>query len=479
MIQKKTYSFFPAARKKEIALTLLMLVLLVFFAVWQVSDHLRLQGDHVRILSLLKRDIGNAIAGVLNSQPRFGAIVVESYVRGRLESLMDVEKESPLRGVALLNDGDELIMKVDIGLPELWYECAGGLSSGYVLVSGNYSKVAAAAGYDGVNPVVGDQNTILSVINLVSASSQEPLPPGGSQTADKVKSLLSEDFLKSRSVAEIIYAVDVGFLNDAVAKDFYLRTGSLLFCFIAFSVFLVSLFNLNRNARLSVQLAAEREKNERACELQLLAAGLAHEIKNPLNLVRGITQTISEALGKDDGMRGKIATVAGEVDRISNRLNSFLAYSSMPESSPVEVDLRRMVDDISTLLAPDIEAKDIQFCNDVEVVRLLADEDALRQILFNLAHNATKAVGLAGHVDVCDGMEGRGKIWIEVSDNGPGVAEQYREDIFKPYFSIGSSGTGLGLALARHLASANGWTLRYVPRDGCGAVFRLEGVKCL
>jgi len=107
-----------------------------------------------------------------------------------------------------------------------------------------------------------------------------------------------------------------------------------------------------------------------------------------------------------------------------------------------------------------------------------ADDQLLRQVLFNLMLNAVQAIGTGGLIDVSiQKIEGAEEAIIEVRDNGPGVPLEHRSEIFKPYVSMHQNGTGLGLAIVQQITSAHGWEIDCTGNEPRGAVFRLRHVK--
>jgi signal transduction histidine kinase len=102
-----------------------------------------------------------------------------------------------------------------------------------------------------------------------------------------------------------------------------------------------------------------------------------------------------------------------------------------------------------------------------------ADEQLRRQALFNLLLNATQAVEPKGEIEIVADRLSPTEAFLEIRDNGPGVAPEHREDIFKPYFTTHQKGTGLGLAVVQQIVLAHSWEIECLPRAPRGAVFRL------
>jgi len=473
--------------KKELLLTVLMLGLVSFFAYWQVTDHLRLRKEQQKIISFLQNDIETALAGILNSQPKFGPIIFKEPVTQKIDDLMASGKGNPLNAIAIFNAQNKLLLSVKKkDIPENWYKSEKNTSTPYMMITTPYSEIATSAGLTGSEPVIGNRNTVTAMINLISEFSDngknraKTISQSGGEIGNQIKKILSEDYFRKNTVMKVAYLLDADFLHQTISKDLILRSVSLIFCFIALLILTYSLFNLNRNVKLKILLTKEQEKNTHFQEMHLLAAGLAHEIKNPLNLVRGITQSIAELNADSREINKKTSIVAEEVDRINSRLNSFLAYSNLNSPSPKKIYYKKIIDEIIALLTVDCEDKNIQIKNNIKDKKIWADEESLRQILFNLMHNAIKAVDKEGKISVTScKMKNKNFIAIQISDNGPGIPKESRKDIFKPYFTLDPSGTGLGLAIVKQLTFNHGWTIKYISTNEKGATFRIEGIKLI
>jgi len=213
-------------------------------------------------------------------------------------------------------------------------------------------------------------------------------------------------------------------------------------------------------------------------ELSQAATGLAHETRNPLGLVRGWTQRLAQSRMSDDERRQYAQTVMEECDRVTARINQFLAFARprTPELTCVAID--SMCQELSIVLQPDLETAGLSFAWQVAspVSHVRADYELLRQALFNLVQNAIQFSPHGEQVEVQAQLQPNRRASIRVADRGPGVAAEAIESLFTPYFTTRADGTGLGLAIVRHIATLHGWKASYQPRDGGGAVFMLSGI---
>ncbi len=140
-------------------------------------------------------------------------------------------------------------------------------------------------------------------------------------------------------------------------------------------------------------------------------------------------------------------------------------------------DLNAVAGEVARALNYDIEEKKIQLEVLVESMVIEADEQLLRQVLFNLVLNAVQAVPAQGIIRIRASRRTNEEAFIEISDNGPGVPAEHRTEIFKPYFTTHTEGTGLGLAVVQQIVLAHGWEIECLPNQPSGALFRISHVK--
>ncbi len=228
-----------------------------------------------------------------------------------------------------------------------------------------------------------------------------------------------------------------------------------------------------RRAALQAELASNRRHLEGLETLRRLGAGLVHETKNPLGVVRGFAERIVDGrLAAADLTRAARAIVE-ETDRTVARLDEFLLLSRPARLRRVTVPLPALCRELATLLRSDFEAVGANLVVRAEDVAIEADRDQLRRLLMNLLLNAAQAVGEGTTVElVVERTPDHTR--IVVADDGPGVPEALRETLFLPYVSGRPGGTGLGLAIARRIALDHGFDLRHEPVVPHGARMVLE-----
>jgi signal transduction histidine kinase len=211
-------------------------------------------------------------------------------------------------------------------------------------------------------------------------------------------------------------------------------------------------------------------------EMNLAAAGLAHETRNPLNIVRGLAQMLSKRDDVSPEVRSKSLQIVDESDRVTAQLNEFINYSRPREVRRSAVALGAVVGEVVRALSGDIEEKRIRLQTAKTQLTVEADEQMLRQALFNLLLNATQAVAAGGEIQIVAARDGS-EATLEIGDNGPGVPAERRGEIFKPYFTTNEKGTGLGLAVVQQIVLAHGWEIECLPNQPRGAIFRITHLK--
>jgi len=220
-------------------------------------------------------------------------------------------------------------------------------------------------------------------------------------------------------------------------------------------------------------LRREVARSQRLASLGSLAAGVAHEIRNPLSSIKGFAVYFRERQEKEE--EKKIAGIMiQEVDRL-NRVVSQLVELARPVSVSIKpVSLRTVIENSLTLLERDaadkkIEIKTIFTAEDLEIG---IDSDRINQVLLNLYLNAIESMEKGGRLTVeLSGEEG-GAI-IKVSDTGPGIDEKDLPHIFDPYFTKKTTGTGLGLSIVHNIIEAHDGKITVESRPGEGAAFTI------
>lgn len=193
------------------------------------------------------------------------------------------------------------------------------------------------------------------------------------------------------------------------------------------------------------------ERSRRMAALGKMAAGIAHEIRNPLGTLRGFAHYFGSQEGVTEESKSYADLMVSEVDRLNKNVSGLLQFARPREPHFVPVRLDELISKTAALMENDFANHKLNFhrqCN--TDICFAADPDLLLQVLLNLLQNSIHATPSGGEVSLT-GNEDEHYIRITVSDNGNGMSAQQREQMFDPFFTTRKTGTGLGLAVSHQI----------------------------
>lgn len=285
-----------------------------------------------------------------------------------------------------------------------------------------------------------------------------------------------QELFEKFGLQKFVIALSSAETGEMLRRDVWQRAVFASVAFVAVLALAMRWQAREKTSELQVRLARAGEMNNHLREMNTAAAGLAHETRNPLNVVRGLAQIIRDrGQPAGAGSRKEAETIIEEVDRVNSRLDQFICYARPCEPQLGNVNLDNLVRAITTALQYDIEEKHIEVVFDINEIGVLADAEMLRQVVFNLILNACQAVPDGGHITIAARADGPTCTLI-VSDDGPGVPADRREDIFRPYVTFSEKGTGLGLAIVRQIVLAHHWEIECTRREPGGVAFVIHGM---
>jgi two-component system, NtrC family, sensor histidine kinase HydH len=219
-----------------------------------------------------------------------------------------------------------------------------------------------------------------------------------------------------------------------------------------------------------ILLRKEMARNQRLAALGSLAAGIAHEIRNPLSSIKGFATYFKEKYQDNPG-DGEIADILiGEVERLNRVIGQLLDFARPMTMKRQNCSLRELVDHSLKMVEAQASGKDIRIEKDPGEQDLQAwiDEDRISQVLLNLYLNAFDAMTPGGLLKVSLSSSGKGTIQITVTDTGRGIHPKDLPHVYDPYFTTKSSGTGLGLAIVHRIIEAHDGHISISSEEGKG-----------
>src|SRR5579859_1326943 len=494
----------------------LLLGIWALVVVWQVEEHARVRNEARTALVNRAKDISTTLGIVLRSQRRFGGVVSKERLEASLTELVKQESVE-LKGIALLNAAGEMVAsageETDFqtrGSPEdteLWG------AQTVTLVNPVDLGTNLTYDFEGTNPPIimsrEDFTNRIATNRIAMFRPPERTEPGDGTNAGAAGEppapgvvitnrepsrertfrfrfgrppwMSEPDYqglLQKQGVHSFVIVMATEPIHAVSRQDFWIRAIIVLLASISAAGTGMTWRNVSRTSDLQIRLVRASELNSHLREMNLAAAGLAHETRNPLNIIRGMAQMLSKqtAVAPED-IREKSRAIVNETDKVTAQLNEFINYSRPREVRRSKIALNSAVSEVVRTLAHDIEEKKLRVETGGDAVAIEADEQLLRQVLFNLLLNAIQAVGENGQIQISSQRINATEAALEIRDNGPGVPPEHRQEIFKPYFTTNQKGTGLGLAVVQQIVLAHGWEIECLANEPKGALFRITHLK--
>lgn len=218
------------------------------------------------------------------------------------------------------------------------------------------------------------------------------------------------------------------------------------------------------------------ERNERLAALGQLAAGVAHEIKNPLTSIKGFTQLLKTKKRDLAFIEKYVGLVSGEVDRLDRIVEQLLQLSRPKTAKLKKADLRETVHQVGELLEGQLAKKSVRYEEEFPADRadVMMDASQIEQVILNIMLNAIEAVPPRGGIIRATIEVHPKSVILGIQDNGRGIKAEHLEKLFHPFFTTRSGGTGLGLAVSHRIVSDHGGRIFVTSVPGMGARFGIE-----
>jgi len=282
--------------------------------------------------------------------------------------------------------------------------------------------------------------------------------------------------IREVGIPEDLIEQELALLQEDLQTKLWIGAGAAVLILLIAFLYVLRLLKRTR------ALEAQAQMDDRLAYVGGLAAGLAHEIRNPLNVLSMNLQMLEEdiagRLGEGgDEARQYLTTLQGEIRRLSSLVDNFLSYARPGQPRYESRDLNQVAAATCQLVRPQFEARQIALGEELSpfLPAVDLDEPLIRQALMNILMNAVQILPPGGRVTVQSAVAPDGGVTLAVTDDGPGIMPEDRQRIFDVFYSNRPGGTGLGLAIAARILEAHGGriTVESGP-DGKGARFVLR-----
>jgi signal transduction histidine kinase len=231
------------------------------------------------------------------------------------------------------------------------------------------------------------------------------------------------------------------------------------------------------------EIQAELVASENLISMGKLSAGVAHEIRNPLNAMKGAIVFLQRRRQEDPLVMEYTGLILEEIERLNRFVTEFLSFARQPKPTRVRVNLNDLIQSVLNLYAEELRQKHIGVALNLDpaLPDIALDPQQLEQVFINLLVNAIHAMPDGGNLKIATaiGRAGHGSdnatralIWI--GDSGSGITETQLESIFEPFFSTKASGTGLGLPISRSIIEAHRGRMSVSSGAGRGTTVQLS-----
>jgi two-component system, NtrC family, sensor kinase len=233
---------------------------------------------------------------------------------------------------------------------------------------------------------------------------------------------------------------------------------------------------LSEKNRLLLQTQAELARAEKLADLGVVVAGVAHEINTPLAIIRGNTEVLEMCLPPEHANREEVEIISQQTERMAKIVGNLLAFARQKSLHPSLFTVHELLDDILSQIGHQADMDGIEvvreYAADLSLIR--GDADQLRQVFGNLILNAAQAMADGGTLRLATRSHGSGNgCEIEIADTGKGIPAEQLGNVFTPFFTMKSSGTGLGLSVSYGIVKDHGGEITVESSPGQGTCFRV------
>jgi two-component system sensor histidine kinase HydH len=224
------------------------------------------------------------------------------------------------------------------------------------------------------------------------------------------------------------------------------------------------------------RLQEEIHRKEKLAAIGSLAAGVAHEIRNPLSSIKGLAAYFGNKFEQGSEDKQAAEVMSQEVDRLNRVISELLDFARPSELNLKPADVNEVIEHSLRLVQQDSKAKNVEvrWSGSEDIPSVLLDPDRFSQSLLNLYLNAIQAMEQGGILSVRSSLGAHNDIEVEVADTGKGINHDDLDGIFDPYFTTKPSGTGLGLAIVHKIIEAHLGQIKVRSTPGKGTAFTIS-----
>jgi len=294
--------------------------------------------------------------------------------------------------------------------------------------------------------------------------------------------MLDHPYMPKEKIGGIVrIGLDRGSMDQIIAEN---RRNIFIFMLLVVGIALLSMWLLyhdqNRHLAGIIEMERRLEKAERLSALGQLAAGVAHEIRNPLNAISMATQRLKRDFSPDDDAQARefqnlSGVIRDEIRRLNGIIEEFLSFSKSRRLELSNFSVTEVLQKIVSLISEEAKSRGITLETKWQASPAIIpmDINKLQQAFLNFIKNAMESITDEGKITITVGNEGKKNILVSISDTGCGMSVEDIEKIFSPEYTTKEKGLGLGIPLATEIIRGHGGDIRVISRQGAGTTFEI------
>ena len=322
-----------------------------------------------------------------------------------------------------------------------------------------------------------DENMRIGVYSYLLLIDEEEIKKSITQKVSTQSYLYSfEDIQYKRAYAPIpgFDGKVEAFVEVEASRDYFVGLTKLrnsliflgLFCIVVIGILVIIFYKL---VNALIKAGESSELNNRLQSLGTMAAGVAHEIRNPLGIIKNTAEILKAELLSESDSYSYVDSILEEVHRLNNLVTQFLQISKPSVIVKKDCDIKQLIESTISFVKYDFEKSDIKILYDKpqHSLNIKCDENSIKQLLLNLLINAKQSMKNGGSVMI-GLIKKKNKILITIADEGSGISETEIKKVFDPFYSTKDAGIGLGLTICKNIVDSHNGTIEVFSRENKG-----------